>query len=129
MFIDRHPAYALYRHWYDLTEQAPEFPAPPTDEPMPRLDESAAAEPADQFQTLERLPAPKQKRKGRSRTLLLVALALVAGLAAADYVVLPGDEPVETILSKLDGVEVLRQESADLEITQRLLDDVHGRQA
>jgi len=54
---------------------------------------------------------------------------LVAGLAAADYVVLPGDEPVETILSKLDGVEVLRQESADLEITQRLLDDVHGRQA
>lgn len=40
MFIDRHPAYPLYRHWYDLTEQAPEFPAPPTDEPTPQIDES-----------------------------------------------------------------------------------------
>jgi hypothetical protein len=39
MFIDRHPAYALYRHWYDLTDQAPEFPAPPTDEPVPQIRE------------------------------------------------------------------------------------------
>lgn len=37
MFIDRHPAYPLYRHWYDVTERSPEFPAPPTDEPMPRI--------------------------------------------------------------------------------------------
>jgi len=37
MFIDRHPAYPLYRHWYDLTEQAPEFPAPPTDQPTPLM--------------------------------------------------------------------------------------------
>ncbi len=40
MFIDRHPAYPLYRHWYDLTEQAPEFPAPPTDEPTPQINEA-----------------------------------------------------------------------------------------
>jgi hypothetical protein len=39
MFIDRHPAYPLYRHWYDLTEHAPEFPAPPTSEPTPRITE------------------------------------------------------------------------------------------
>ncbi|NOG48381.1 MAG: hypothetical protein HND48_02225 [Chloroflexi bacterium] len=26
MFIDRHPAYSLYRHWYTVTENAPEFP-------------------------------------------------------------------------------------------------------
>ena len=39
MFIDRHPAYPLYRHWYDLTDQAPEFPAPPTDEPTPQIRE------------------------------------------------------------------------------------------
>lgn len=38
MFIDRHPAYPLYRHWYTLTENAPEFPAPPTDEPLPRIE-------------------------------------------------------------------------------------------
>lgn len=81
MFIDRHPAYSLYRFWYSLIEQAPEFPAPPTDEPMPRLDESAAVQPAGEFQTLERLPAPKGKSKGRGRPLLIGALALVAVLA------------------------------------------------
>lgn len=37
MFIDRHPAYSLYRHWYTVTENAPEFPAPPTSEPVPTL--------------------------------------------------------------------------------------------
>ena len=40
IFIDRHPAYSLYRHWYDVTEQAPEFPAPPTDQPTPQIDEA-----------------------------------------------------------------------------------------
>ncbi len=47
MFIDRHPAYSLYRHWYDLTEHSPEFPAPATDEPTPQAveDEPPAAEP------------------------------------------------------------------------------------
>lgn len=41
MFIDRHPAYALYRHWYELTDQSPEFPAPPTNQPTPQIDEAA----------------------------------------------------------------------------------------
>lgn len=39
MFVDRHPAYPLYRHWYTVTENAPEFPAPPTSEPVPTLRE------------------------------------------------------------------------------------------
>lgn len=37
MFIDRHPAYPLYRHWYTVTENAPEFPPPATSEPVPTL--------------------------------------------------------------------------------------------
>ncbi len=45
MFIDRHPAYPLYRHWYDLTSSAPEFPAPPTSEPTPRIAEDTVVEP------------------------------------------------------------------------------------
>jgi serine/threonine protein kinase len=40
LFLDRHPAYDLYRHWYDIVESASEFPAPPTHEPTPRIDES-----------------------------------------------------------------------------------------
>lgn len=39
MFIDRQPAYPLYRHWFDLTDRSPEFPAPPTSDPQPRMDE------------------------------------------------------------------------------------------
>lgn len=81
MFIDRHPAYSLYRFWYGLVEQAPEFPAPPTNEPVPYLDESAAVEPADQFQTLERPPVRKEKGKRRSRPLLIGALALIVLVA------------------------------------------------
>lgn len=45
LFLDRHPAYDLYRHWYDIVESASEFPAPPTHEPTPRIQESE--EPAD----------------------------------------------------------------------------------
>lgn len=41
LFIDRHPAYPLYRHWYAVTEGSPEFPAPPTNEPTPRITEEA----------------------------------------------------------------------------------------
>lgn len=44
MFIDRHPTYPLYRHWYDLIDNSPEFPAPPTDDPTPRIDDSAGDE-------------------------------------------------------------------------------------
>lgn len=39
LFLDRHPAYDLYRHWYDIIESASEFPAPPTQEPTPRIQE------------------------------------------------------------------------------------------
>lgn len=44
MFIDRHPAYPLYRHWYDLTDASPEFPAPPTDQPVPQITEVVSEE-------------------------------------------------------------------------------------
>jgi bifunctional ADP-heptose synthase (sugar kinase/adenylyltransferase) len=53
---------------------------------------------------------------------------LVAGLAAVDYVVLPGDEPVEGLVARLDGAEVFRGEAADLELTEELIQHVHSRQ-
>lgn len=34
--IDAHPAYALYQHWRETVESQPEYPAPPTDEPIPQ---------------------------------------------------------------------------------------------
>jgi hypothetical protein len=42
MFIDRHPAYPLYRHWYEMTDSSPEFPAPPTDQPVPQITEAVS---------------------------------------------------------------------------------------
>ncbi len=56
MFIDRHPAYPLYRHWYNLTEQSPEFPPPPTSEPTPRITEGDAE--ADEFRPFVRIESP-----------------------------------------------------------------------
>jgi len=53
---------------------------------------------------------------------------LVAALEAADYVVLPGDEPIEGLVGSLDGAEVLRGEAADLELTEKLIQHVHTRQ-
>ena len=34
MFIDRHPAWPLYRHWFELTEQQPEFPTAAGESPV-----------------------------------------------------------------------------------------------
>jgi bifunctional ADP-heptose synthase (sugar kinase/adenylyltransferase) len=53
---------------------------------------------------------------------------LVAALDAADYVVLPGDEPLEGLVTRLNGAEVLRGETADLELTKKLIQHVHTRQ-
>jgi hypothetical protein len=47
LFIDRHPAYPLYRHWYGVTDAAPEFPAPPTDEPTPYVRDEASGDDED----------------------------------------------------------------------------------
>lgn len=44
MFIDRHPAYSLYRHWYMVLENASEFPAPPAEDPVPRIETYVVAE-------------------------------------------------------------------------------------
>jgi len=85
MFIDRHPAYALYRHWYDLTEQAPEFPAPPTSEPVPRLDEAAAVAESDYRGARYADPAPEPPAAARPRLprrLLLLAPVALAGIIA-----------------------------------------------
>jgi hypothetical protein len=38
MFIDRHPPYPLYQHWYNRLEARSEFAAPPTDDPAPRIE-------------------------------------------------------------------------------------------
>ncbi|MEM6282159.1 MAG: hypothetical protein AAF787_08205 [Chloroflexota bacterium] len=103
MFIDRHPAYPLYRHWFDLIERTTEFPAPPTDDPQPRvLEEDAVAVLDDEPETVTVLAneaeaeeqawdnfeqpnddaGRSRRRGGMSRTVvILVVLAALAGAA------------------------------------------------
>jgi hypothetical protein len=104
LFIDRHPAYSLYRFWYSLVEQAPEFPAPPTNEPVPRLDENAATEPPEQFQTLVRQPGKDGAGKRRSRPLLLIGVLLIAVIAAVALIIGAGrgGDAAETTATGLD---------------------------
>ena len=86
MFIDRHPAYALYRHWYDLTENAPEFPPPPTDDPTPRVsDDAVIAESEYQGSAyIDEDPPPRVKSPARRRRpslrLILVLVVVVIGV-------------------------------------------------
>ncbi len=90
MFIDRHPTYPLYRHWYDLTDNAPEFPAPPTNEPTPRVDEDAEI-PEYTYKGSRYSDEPEEavvatSRSGLSRRMLMigggVVLLVVIALAA-----------------------------------------------
>ncbi len=78
MFIDRHPAYPLYRHWYDVVEASPEFPAPPTDEPVPRLEEGADV-PQEALQASRYTQTPRRRGGIFSlRNLLLLGGAVIA---------------------------------------------------
>jgi hypothetical protein len=82
MFIDRHPAYPLYRHWYETTERAPEFPAPPTEDPTPRIDENAVSAqefiPSRYRDEDEIEPQTMEQRRGRSVSPVLLIGALIA---------------------------------------------------
>jgi serine/threonine protein kinase len=82
MFIDRHPTYPLFRHWYDVTDASPEFPAPPTAEPTPRLttdeDIPAYVRPVSKYD--EDAPPPRRPLPIRGIILGLVGLAALLGI-------------------------------------------------
>ncbi|MFC1959786.1 hypothetical protein ACFLYO_03650 [Chloroflexota bacterium] len=82
--IDTHPAYELYRFWRETIEASPEFPAPPTDQPVPQYAEDEAA--ARQFGGGGRWR--QRLRLTRTRVLLLAVLVvvfIVGGLSIASY--------------------------------------------
>lgn len=105
MFIDRHPAYPLYRHWYTVTENAPEFPAPPTSEPVPSISDEqdliltpSVMPPIDIDDQAPprrpgRPPTPTPQtdayqRSGRGRRWLALALLLIIGGALAVFYIM-----------------------------------------
>jgi hypothetical protein len=117
MFVDQHPAYGLYRHWYTVTESAPEFPAPPTSEPVPHIQdeqdvylkpsvtpppqEDYADEPYSPLASEDVDPVRGGNGGGRTR-LLLGVIVLVALLGMIVLIVLltrPAEDPTAGGLS------------------------------
>jgi len=78
MFIDRHPAYGLYRHWYTVIDRAAEYAAPATDDPTPRIESYIVAdvEPyeGERYRMGRGLPRRLLVGGGIGAALLLVAL-------------------------------------------------------
>jgi hypothetical protein len=99
LFIDRHPAYPLFRHWYSLLESAPEFPAPPTNEPTPYVTEDEA-EPLRPLRTVaseEQSVASTMPRRGRlpliivGAVLALIVISVLILLSASPPDIAPTD--------------------------------------
>ncbi|MDX2162026.1 MAG: hypothetical protein SF162_11925 [bacterium] len=80
MFIDRHPAYPLYRFWFTLTEQSSEFPAPPTQDPVPRVTEEALTDVPPDPTLTRRARRDQEGSPAPRRNMPLVITALVAGI-------------------------------------------------
>lgn len=110
MFIDRHPAYPLYRHWYDLTEQQPEFPAPPTDQPTPLMTEAGEEElepqpyvRIDSDDEEEENDEPQAQPRGRFPVGLIVGVLTLALIVVAGAVFL-SNRPTDAAATSTPGI-------------------------
>jgi len=115
VFLDRHPAYPLYRHWFDVTERAPEFPAPPTDDPTPRIAEDTPVVPEEfsgsRYADEAAAPpaaggVPRRVIFGGAGVLVIIVLGLIAAGA------LGGDNSVTVDLTITDTPQVSETETA-----------------
>jgi hypothetical protein len=111
LFIDRHPAYALYRRWQDAVEASPEFPPPPTGEPTPRLTEDEAplpASPADARPSDGRRPDLRRGAEKRETTPLRPIPPIAADGTSETAVApdLPSDDAAKGVPFTLPDVEV-----------------------
>ncbi|MBN1967287.1 MAG: hypothetical protein JW910_21725, partial [Anaerolineae bacterium] len=92
--IDMHPAYPAYRFWRGVIDARPEYPAPPTDEPVPRYAEEAAPPPAAPGAPRDATAEPDRPRPRlrltRRRILWGGALLLVILVGAAAVLLLSG---------------------------------------
>lgn len=94
MFIDRHPAYALYRHWYNTLENASEFPAPVTDDPTPRIDTYIIAE--EEYKG-NRYREDSYRAPRLSRGVLLGGAGIGAVVLAVILIGIFSNQPPETV--------------------------------
>jgi serine/threonine protein kinase len=94
MFIDRHPAYPLYRHWYSTLEGSSEFPAPVTDDPTPRIDTYVIAE--EEYRG-SRYRDEAQRSSGLPRGVLIGGAGAVTLVLAIILIGIFSNQPADNI--------------------------------
>jgi len=88
--IDFHPAYPLYRGWREIIDTRPEFPAPPTDQPVPQYAEDGTIlKPRSPLYTLDDF-APRVPRRRPRPVVILLAILVVAGVGLGALFLLTG---------------------------------------
>lgn len=97
MFIDQHPAYPLYRHWYAVLEGQSEFAAPPTNDPTPREDVSDIPEIMYRDSGVKPDVVPPRASSGIPRGLVFAVIGIVGALIVAfiGFNILNGGAPPE----------------------------------
>ena len=102
MFIDRHPAYPLFRHWYRLVEALPEEPAEDEDDAAPAPIEAATPQKPDA--EVDDSPAPDEdepERKEASRWMYNLAAIIGIVLVIGGLAALAGDGNFQSLLAIL----------------------------
>lgn len=111
MFIDRNPAYPLFRHWHRAVEAMPEEPEVPEDEAITAPEPVEHAQPPEPIAT--DMEAEVTERSGRSnRWLFNIALAAGLILVVGGLLSLAGSGRLD------DMMAALMPESAATEVSQ-----------
>ena len=102
MFIDRNPAYPLFRHWYRAVEAMPEEP----EEPEEEAEAITAPEPVEHAKPPEPLPADleaevTERSGGSNRWLFNIALAAGLILVLGGLLSLAGSGRLDDMLAAL----------------------------
>ena len=103
LFIERNPAYALFRHWYRLVESSPEEPEAETETLLDADDEASSEAVAEAEPAVADLPAaiPNGKRAGMSRLLFNMAAVVGVVLVVGGLISLSADGNLESLLADI----------------------------
>ena len=103
LFIERNPAYALFRHWYRLVESSPQEPETETETLLGADDEKPPTAAAEPEPAVADLPAAaiNGKRAGMSRLLFNMAAVIGIVLVVGGLISLAADGNIESLLADI----------------------------
>lgn len=114
MFIDRHPAYPLYRHWYDVVDSSAEFPAPDPSAPPPQVTDEEPEE--DEIIAQKHWLDPEETGTGgRSRLLLMAGIGGIIVIVILGLLALASGNGGDGNTVNIAGVDVTITETFSAE--------------